>query len=482
MNRFSYFYTPFAMTRFIPSRWFILVLLSLLIAGVSCRKKDKIDPDPALRLSFSEDTVFFDTVFTSIGSVTQRLTVYNDHDGKLRISDIRLAGGESSNYRINIDGLPVLQVQDIEIPGHDSIFIFIRVTVDPTSANTPFIVRDSILFLTNGNQQDVKLMTWGQNARFLKNANIGANETWDSLRPYVIFGYARVDTGVTLTILPGTKIYFHWNSYFAVSSEGTLKAYGTKDHPIRFLNDRLDEFYRNLPGQWGGIYLDRGSRDHEINYAEIQNGRFGLSLDSLGNASLPGLILDNTVIRNTTSDGIYSYSSSIISTNCVLGNNGGASLDIEKGGSYDFRHLTIANFWSESVRLSPALYLSNFTYDNAGNQVGGALEKAYFGNVLIYGNEDDEILTDHLAGTAFEYQFDHAILKTTADLSDPVHYLSCTANEDPLFVNPSALDFHIDTLSPAIGKGIPMGVTFDIEGNTRPPEPSLGAYEFIPGK
>lgn len=470
------------MTRLSAFRLLLLLLLCGMILAVSCRKRDKFDSDPSLRLAFSEDTVFFDTVFTSIGSVTKRLTVYNDNDGKLLVSEIRLAGGEASNYRINIDGLPTLSATNVEIPGHDSIFIFIRVTVDPDDINTPFVVADSIRFLTNGQPQNVKLMAWGQNARFLKDTVIGENQVWDSLRPYVIFGSARVDTGVRLTLSPGTKVYLHWNAYFAVSEEASLELLGELNHPVTFQGDRLDAFYRDLPGQWGGIYLERGSREHVIRYAVIKNGRFGLSLDSIGTASVPGLLLDNTIIRNTTADGIYAYASSIRSVNCVIGNNGGASLEVEKGGSYDFRHLTIANYWAGSVRQYPALYLSNYAYDSLGNKITHPLEKAYFGNVLVYGSNEDELLLDADAGALFEYQFDHAILKTPGPVSDPAHFINCIANEDPLFVDPATDDFHIDSLSPAIGKGVFLDVPYDLDGTIRPLNPALGAYEFVPGK
>ena len=468
------------MTRHIASRSFFFLLIVSALLATSCRKRDKIDSDPSLKLSFSTDTVFFDTVFTSIGSVTQRLTVYNDNEGKVSISDISLAGGEASNYRINIDGHPVLQTQNLEIPGHDSVFIFIRVTIDPNNENTPFVVRDSIVFLTNGNQQDVKLMAWGQNARFLKDENIEGNQVWDSLKPYVIFGYARVDTGSSLTIMPGTKIYFHWNSSMAVSSDATLKIMGSLEHPVQFQGDRLDPFYRDLAGQWRGIYLERGSKDHQINYAIIKNGTFGLSVDSAGAGGNPMLVIDNTRIYNMTSDALYAYATKIISSNCVFGNCGGSAIDVEKGGYYEFRHLTVANYWSGSVRVVPSIYLSNYVGDGWGGTIPNALEKAFFGNTIIYGIDEEEILLDILEGTPFEYTFDHALLKTTLDVTQTPRFVSCTSNEDPLFVDPVTADFHIDSLSPAIGKGTEMGIPFDLDGNARGIQPDLGAYQWMP--
>ena len=49
---------------------------------------------------------------------------------------------------------------------------------------------------------------------------------------------------------------------------------------------------------------------------------------------------------------------------------------------------------------------------------------------------------------------------------------------DPLFVNPSMGDFHLQPGSPCIGAGITTSITFDADGNLRPSPPSIGAYEY----
>jgi len=458
----------------------ILLLAGILIAFFSCKKKDKIDTDPSLRLSFSSDTIFFDTVFTTIGSITQRLIVYNNNDNKLNISQISLAGGQASNYRINIDGDSSLVVSNVEIPAHDSIFIFIRVTVDPNNQNTPFVVADSILFSLNGNLQDINLVAWGQNARFMKQVTLQGNIVWDSLKPYVIYGYLQVDTSASLLIMPGSKVYFHKDAYFAVAYDASLKVFGNLEHPVRFQGDRLDSYYRDLPGQWIGLYFESGSKEHEINYGIIKNGIFGIQVGEPGISTEPMLKLHNTIIQNTTSDAIFAYATSIVSTNCVIGNNGGAALWVEKGGTYDFRQLTIGNYWGSSVRVSPSLYIKNFTYDTLGNKVPGALTGTFFGNSIIYGAEREELQLEQMDAVPFEIVFDHSLLRTETPLTDPQRYIDCFANEDPLFVDPFTYNFRIDSLSPAIDKGIQMGVPFDIEGVERGTTPDLGAYQWAP--
>ena len=453
------------------------LLLTIIAFSFSSCKKDKIDSSSSARLTFSSDTIFFDTVFTTIGSVTQRLLVYNSNNSKIKVSSIHLSGGEQSFYKINIDGVSATTVTDVEIAAHDSLFIFIRVTIDPNNHNNPLVVTDSIQFITNGNLQDVKLIAWGQDAWFYKNKTLKGTILWDSLKPYVIYGYLRVDTAASLTILPGSKVYFHKNAYFAVSSEASLKVNGTLEHPVRFQGDRLDPFYRDLPGQWDGIYLERGSKQNVFDYAIIKNGSFGIFADSISPPD-PFLTIDNTIIQNITGTGIYAYTSNVTSTNCVIGDCGGAAIYLDFGGNYNFRQLTIGNYWSSSVRTTSSLVIRNYTYDTTGNKISNALVQAYFGNCIIYGNEDEEIFLDSLNSALFNFRFDHGLLRTKK-MGSSMNYIECMINKDPVFVDPLAFNYAIDSISPAIEKGIPMGVATDIKGVERGLTPDLGAYQYV---
>ena len=400
----------------------IPLVIFTLISVSSCKKKDNIDSNPASKLTFSTDTLFFDTVFTTVGSVTQRLMVHNNNAGKLLISSIRLGGGSNSVFSLNIDGTPATAVSDLEIAAHDSIFIFVKVTLNPNNQNNPLIITDSIMFNTNGNLQKVALVAWGQDAYFYRNKKLTGNITWDSIKPHVIFGYLRVDTGATLTINAGTKLYFHKSAYLAVSHLSSLQINGMLGHPVRFLGDRLDPFYRDLPGQWDGIYLEKGSHDNKINYAIIKNGNFGVSVDSAVNITQTMLEIDNTIIQNMIDDDIYAYATNVYSYNCVLGDCGGSSLALDFGGSYVFNYLTIGNFWSSSVRLDSALYLSNYTYDSTGTKHSNPLTKADFVNIIVYGEQEDELSFDRDASVAFNFMFDHCLLKTHKSISDPALY------------------------------------------------------------
>jgi hypothetical protein len=75
--------------------------------------------------------------------------------------------------------------------------------------------------------------------------------------------------------------------------------------------------------------------------------------------------------------------------------------------------------------------------------------------------------------------FNHAILKTSMKAGNPYHYLECLVNRDPLYLDTDKYDYEIDSTSPAIGTGVPMGISNDIRGITRPASPALGAYEYF---
>ena len=320
-----------------------------MLIAQSCRKDTFITTADA-KLRFSEDTVHFDTVFSTVGSITLPLKLYNNYNENLNISNIQLAGGEFSQFRMNVDGESGAQFTDIEILPNDSIYIFIEVTVDPNDDALPFVIEDSIIFTTNGNMQDIKLIAYGQNANF-HYGEILCDTTWTDNLPHVIIGSVLVDTLCSLTITEGTDIYLHGGSSFYVL--GTLNVLGTKDSLVTFQGDRLEDFYKEVPGQWEGIYLLRGSFDNVIQYAEIKNANKGISLGYSTDTGLvtflelqPTLTLENTKIFDIQYYGIESLNSRIKATNVLIYNVGQANAALTLGGDYEFRHCTMANYSS----------------------------------------------------------------------------------------------------------------------------------------
>jgi hypothetical protein len=482
---------------------FIILLYFFL---TSCRKEDDFGTSPSYKLSFSNDTIIFDTVFTTIGSTTRYLKVYNRNSERVNISNIRLAGGSGSNFQINIDGTATTSLNNVELDQGDSLFIFIKVTIDPTNNLSPLIVKDSVIFETNGNIQDIDLVAWGQDAHFfVGNKTIqglsypyiivaGEGETveWTDDKPYVIYGWAVVDSTGVLNIGPGCNIHFHQNSGLWVYRGGTIKVNGLVDSIVTFQGDRLEMQYKELPGQWDRIWINEGSTDNVFNYAVIKNGFIGLQAETRQEDMGNTLILNNTIIKNMSLWGLFTIAYRVTATNSIFANCAENTVFLSVGGVYDFRHCTFANYWNKSVRLDPSFTISNhlIVQDASGNPVTllGNMN-AYFGNCLIYGNLDEEFIAAKLDGAEMNYLFDHCILKTQTDVTDPENFLNSQKNKDPKFRNVQLNDYRPDTLSPAIDIGSlevittsVTDITYDLDGNSRTSDagPDLGAYEFVP--
>jgi hypothetical protein len=475
--------------------WIIPFIILFSVLGSGC-KKDIANGGETL--TFSEDTVLFDTVFTTIGSATRQFKIYNPSNNEVNISSIMLAGGNQSKYRINIDGLPGIAFSNISIPGRDSLFVFVDVTLDPNNLAQPGIVTDSILFNTNGNIQDVDLAAFGWDADFtfptVFNNPIGpytfldCNIIWTSAEPHVIYGWAVVPDGCTLTIEEGTNVYSHKNSGIIVDEGGTLIVNGTPLNPVTFASDRLEDFYEEQAGEWNSIWLYAGSVNNEIHGAIIKNGNVGVRVDSLAANENPNLVMTNTRIENMAGVSLFSIESTIEAYNCIFGNAGQYSAALSRGGDYKFYHCTFGNYWVNGNRQTPTLLLNNwiesdgatFTYD---------LNQAYFGNCIVYGNNQTEIGLDENEASIFNFEFDNCLLRVNlddVDVSDLAEFHDIIYNEDPEFVNPSEEDFALDTLSPAFNAGdisitnTDFGILgTDILGNSRPygPGPDLGAIE-----
>lgn len=474
----------------------LLLFTSLLLS--SC-KKDELLTDSNAKLEFSKDSVMFDTVFTQVGSTTKSFRIYNKHKQPLNISKIYLGAGVNSQYRINVDGFytspsnPI--INDVEILAGDSLFVFVQVTVDPTGINSPLIIKDSILFETNGNIQDVKLVAIGQDVYLHKPTNfptngfpaysiITCNDVWTNDKPHLIFGYAFVDSACTLTMQQGTRVHLYKNAVLAVYKDGTLIINGIKNNEVVIQGSRLEPDYKDLAGQWGKIHLMAGSKNNIINYAIIKNGAIGLQVDTVVTPGTPTVKLSNTIIKNMQAAALYGQGAHIWSNNCVFANCGQYVAALTLGGKYKFEQCTFANFWTEDNRTTPILALNNY-YTSGSTLFVRPMDSCYFGNCILFGTISDEIAIDSTtavgSGFYMKYKFNSCILKTALNTTNPSFYTSILKNFNPLFKDTGANDYRINTSSPAIDAGdTSINIPFDLNGNLRSGIPDLGAYEYAP--
>ncbi len=495
---------------------YIFLAIPLYFLLFSCNPDESFTTSGDDKLEFSVDTLFFDTVFTEIGSATRFFRVYNRANQSIRINQISLKGNNQSKFNLNVDGIPGDSHEEVIIYPNDSIYVFAEVKINPDDplSESPYFVFDEVIFQTNGNTQSVTLAAWGQNAnyfpsRFHKDSvavfTCNGELTWDDPKPYVLYGIvAFVDC--QLNIPAGARIHVHgglsrvtddmgnpviYNSGRLVIGENArINVQGTLENPVIFEGDRTEDDlgfdFDNADGQWTGIIFSAGSQGNVIEHAVVKNSLFGMYVDSSAELSLK-----NVTVANTSGPGLFAYHATVQAENCLFYNNNTNAVQLIFGGDYSFDYCTLANFGTDASALS----MTNGTcYDPDCVQAAAYRLNARFRNSIIYGSLADEIFLLDFTGnqgadrSAFNYSFEKCIIRArdidNANTGYPDFYEYCDCfnaqPSDDLFVSISKDDYRLDTLSVAEQKAVPLdGILFDLEGNDRDPvNPDIGCYEY----
>ncbi|MFD2918667.1 hypothetical protein ACFS6H_03025 [Terrimonas rubra] len=452
---------------------FCLLAFVLLTA---CSKNSFIT-SPDAKLSTSVDTLKFDTVFTTVGSVTKLFKVFNDNNQKLRLNSIALAGGTASPFKININGTAATQVNNIELEANDSLYVFVQVNINPETGNLPFVVSDSIEINYNGNTRKVQLQAWGQNAHFMRDREVASNETWNNDLPYVILGYLYVHPQTQLTINKGTRVYFHADAPAII--DGTLQVNGDVDTADRvyFQGDRLDEPYNIYPAAWPGIYFRSSSINNRITYGVVNNAHQALALEGPATNGNPKLVLQQTVVHNAYDAGILAVNSSVQAVNSLI-TNSGRNIVLSAGGNYQFTHCTVASYGNNFVQHNnPVLQLSN------SDGVNHAALQAVFTNCIFWGEGgvmENEVLATKNNAAAFNVQFNNVLWKmktVPAEVSTTGNIITQKPEFDSINTSRQFYNFRLKNISPAIGSGS-AGTIIDLDGKTRGGlQTDLGCFE-----
>lgn len=487
------------------AQFFVLFVLCILVLpGIflsSCLEEEIFGPQTG-SLRFSMDTLRFDTVFTSLGSATKNVRISNPSNENISIGSISFLNSGSSKFRMNVDGISASTFEGIEIRAHDSIHIFVEVTIDPDEppSISPFVIEDAIVFESPGIIQQLVLEAWGQNANYLPNrfsagqlARLTCGNgtvTWNDPKPYVIYGILFIDS-CDLVIPPGTKVFVHGglanlqgniinDGALFFQKEGRLLSRGTLDQPVVFQGDRLENEFSDVTGQWVGLRFLPGSKDNLLRHTIIKNSIVGIRVDSSSSA-----IVDKSVFFNTANAGIIGVHADVDISNCLFFQNGSNSLLFAYGGNYNVTYTTIANY----INQDPGIFLDNFLCRDAQcNTIDIFPLNVTFTNTIIVGSNDDEILfvdgTDGQDPETFNMSFQSCVVKIDELESDEVFMNSCdncisASLQDSLFVDLENNDFHLHQMSPALEQALPVQlIRDDLEGNSRDAQnPDIGCYE-----
>lgn len=450
-----------------------LVLLLFFLVS-SCRKGERITTDTNAKLTIATPELLFDTIFTSIGSITERLSIVNNNKDAVKVSEITLTGGSSSAFSLNINGEDTFNKNDLIINGQDSINLFVKVTINPNTESLPFLVQDSIILNTNGNRQVVKLLAYGQNAVFINGQTIATNTTWTKSLPYIINGVLTVKSGSSLIIQPGTKVYFHKDA--SLNVEGNLLVNGTVTDLVLFCSDRLEKLYNEEPGQWKGIFLKR-TGNGMVKNAIIKNASVGITSDSLSSTAEPKLILSNSIIKNMQVAAYIGYHSELLAFNNVMYNCGNYLIYAVGGGNYNLKQNTFAGYNLNFPRKTASLSFSDYLSAGAYNKIRLDLT-----NNIIWGSLTNELDIQKKTTAAIQLNlWNNLIRSANSSYSSNGNIL----NIDPSFINKEMENFEVSADSPARKKGADLSsdpyftgyLDKDRKGNTRISPSTLGSYE-----
>lgn len=440
----------------------VFYLLIGLAAVLMCSCTSRISSDPSLRLSFSVDTLRFDTVFTGLGTATQRITIFNPNKQALCIS--RASMQEGKYFQVNIDGeSDPTRLSNLTILGGDSLFVFVKVKIDPTDALSPVLVTDRLLLDVNDHTEAIVMEAYGQNVQILRSVATDQSLHLTADKPYLIYNYLYIDSLATLTMDAGTRLYFYSGAQLIV--RGSWEANGTLEQPILLRSHRLDNIYDSVPynlvaGQWDGVFLMPGAGmapTYELNYVDIMSSAEGIycyNTDWKTGSELPTLHLTNSRIHNLAEYGLV-----LINMDATLANteisNAAQYCVYTSGGTHTFIHTTIASYFGNtSVNYQnaqqkdvAALYIDNAQKTHAPMQT-------YVYNSVITGVRQNNLLLATPFPATYPGEISHSYLRSDSISSPIAHDNIYWRTNDTVYVNDCFsyhghvyYDFRPDTVS-----------------------------------
>ena len=459
--------------------FFFFISLVVSASAVSCISDD-FTTSPSDVLTFSSDTLRFDTVFTDLGTPTARLKVFNRASKAVSISSIRMRSDDGV-FSMNVDGVSGKTFENVEIRANDSIFVFVECLIASNDDPRPFIVEGQMDFVTNGVTQTVTLEAYGQNVTRLRGVTLDADAVFTDEMPYVVFDTLRVAEGATLTLRPGTRLLFHDKAVLQV--DGCLLALGETGKPVSMRGDRLDNVlpdtgYEILSGQWQGVRFAPGSFSNRMEFVEMQSTVHGVVVDSCGVTDRDKLTIVNSWLHNSQGNVLRSEHAKVDAYGCCFSDAGEATVWL-RGGEHDFVQCTMANYYLFAISPESILTLSYLKREESSGIVN-PLMKANFENCIIYGITSS-ITPGDLEGS--DVYLRNVLLG--ANGSDDDHFISCIWGENPEFEtvrDEYLFNYRLKDDSPAIGAGNPAFVTplcmKDMDGVDRLEwgNPALGAY------
>lgn len=461
-------------------RTLILSILSAfaLLSSLTGCIEDGVSTSPSSQPVFSTDTLRLGDHFTLTPTPTARFKAYNRGDKVLSISSVTLREERQGTFRINVDGMAGQSFRDVEIRPGDSIYIFVEATLPSTGSGELSKVNGYLDFLTNGVGSTVVLTASGQDAERLSAYHVQApGETWDATLPRVIFDSLIVEPGATLTLAPGSRLYFHDKSYMKVY--GSLLAEGSPEEPVLLTGDRRGNVVGNIPfdlmaSQWEGLTFAPGSAPSRLSHATVNNTVAGVTACEGSQVEF-----HNCRLRNSAGNSLTALHATLTLTGCEIADAAGNALAVT-GGRLTASHCTFANYY---LFVYPHEPIVTFSHTLAGSDdddgSGLPVAEAEISNSIFAGLSPD-FSPGSLDNTAIYLR--GCVFKGNG--TDDEHFISSTWSVEPVWgVDRPAyiFDYRLDPASLLYGSAspelVPAGAEVDLTGTPRLPSPTPGAYQ-----
>jgi len=469
-------------------------MLFLALTLSACDDEDTFTTSPSNLLTFSSDTIKLDTVFSTVPSSTRSFWVFNKSGDGLRCRSVRLENGNQAGFRVNVDGAYLspsagYQVADIEIRNKDSIRVFVELTSPMNYGDCPVKIEDNLVFtLESGVEQRVNLNAYSWDAEFKRNLIVNKDYTLSASKPIVVYGGISIMEGATLTVRPGTTLYFHADA--GIDVYGRLVCEGTADNNVVLRGDRLDKMFDYLPydyvsGQWKGIRFFEKSYDNVISYTDIHGTYDGIRVDSADVSKLT-LTLENSTVHNCQGSAVVTTNANITVNNCQLTNTLGDCLAIY-GGNVIVNNCTLAQFYPFDSNRGVALRFGASQYPLHSFVCRNSLITGYADNEMAGEKPEDE------EDDEFNFNFKNCIIRTPKVMTDDsLHFVNVVYEEytdtikagrkhfRKIDTEQLRYDFRLEAVSPAIDAADEStSLPTDRNGMRRDEKPDIGAYEYV---
>jgi hypothetical protein len=433
----------------------VYIPILVLFLFFSC-KKDNAPSGAIENLSFSVDTIFFDTLFAQIPNVTKVFKVYNTGNEDVLIDKIFLKNN-SDYFSFTINGTQLnSEITKVKINAKDSIWCFAKVNISGNNETNPFILEDEFVLQSGSKQNKLKVLAWGQNAHFYKATagndyyEINENTIWTNDLPHIIIGICKVNNQAELKIEKNTKVYFYNNSALVIDSACSLKILGELDAEVSFKPTRLESYMQDIAGQWRGIILNPKSLHNEINYLNLQNAQTGIKLDSSENYTENQLILKNTVLNNCSQYGIWSNNSNFTAYNTLISNCLVNALKISQGGKFNLFHCTLASYINSIGLNSSSLSISGIGFKEDEEVFNDVVNSGLY-NCIVAGSVSPQININNNSNINYQITFSSVLVPNTINTFSNITVENLLVNNNPMFEDTK--NFNLKSTSPAIQKG-----------------------------